>query len=294
MEQGINGNATNTLNQTIIIEIIKVVVSIIEVAAPIICNMIKNRHDEKVRDENSICKIRKKPFNTFDQLIIQVWWRLAFSLGLTVIFQAILNLCKQKYQITIMTTCWVNIAKKIYENIIIMRWMNIWNKYLEKIVLVQFFVLISIIVTLKTDKKILKRIKYAEKRTEKMTLLLSNYIIFIMIFCTGWIEMDYLCLYEIGLTVVVVIWAAFLIKVSNATTIIYHKYADIYLKTGGKIERIQTYSIKKEKEIVTMLQENDEKEIHIREEDIRRVDYYGEPICKVRKGIHDKAQILYY
>ena len=67
--------------------------------------------------------------------------------------------------------------------------------------------------------------------------------------------------------------------------ILDNRYADIYIKDNEKAEQAAAGTIKKQGDwiIVRRYIHEYEEEIRIKEEDIVRIDYYGEPIIFIRK-----------
>ena len=80
-------------------------------------------------------------------------------------------------------------------------------------------------------------------------------------------------------------WACCVVECCDVAYIIDKSYADIYVKNSEAIKYIEAGNIKKQGEWIIVNKCVDEmiQEIRIRESDIARIDYYGEPIIRVNK-----------
>lgn len=86
-------------------------------------------------------------------------------------------------------------------------------------------------------------------------------------------------------TVLLFGWACCVVECCDVAYIIDKSYADIYVKNSEAIKYIEAGNIKKQGEWIIVNKCVDEmiQEIRIRESDIARIDYYGEPIIRVNK-----------
>ena len=97
---------------------------------------------------------------------------------------------------------------------------------------------------------------------------------------------DFSIIISIVFTVLLLLWVHCLFKYCDVAFILDKSYADIYIKGSETIYSVAAGTLKKQGDwiFVTKKLSNHYIELRIREDDIARTDYYGEPIVKVVKS----------
>ena len=85
-------------------------------------------------------------------------------------------------------------------------------------------------------------------------------------------------------------WCVFLFKYADMVFILEKSYADIYINGAETVERIHAGNMRKKGGwiYVDKCVEDYEEEIRIKESEIIRIDYYGEPIIYVK--VHSRKR----
>lgn len=155
------------------------------------------------------------------------------------------------------------------------------SKLISYIISDAIYLAISAIITRIIWKCPVMKSEFLSHGTAKKILTIALYVIYVMYCITSINTIIALILFTVG----ILLWRFFLCKYSDVTYIFENRYADIYIKGNDKIEAVSTMTIRKNGNwiIANRIINECKEEIRIREDDIVRVDYYGEPIIINKK-----------
>lgn len=165
----------------------------------------------------------------------------------------------------------------------------IWGIYIDKYSAYVFvggiYGVICIIIISKEWKKPILQAEFLSNGKVKKLLIIALCLIYAVCFLVADIDNNYNWVFEILFMVVLIIWMFYLYKYSDVAFILDKPYADIYVQGCDKAEYAAAGTIKKKGEwiIVRRYINGYEEELRIKESDIVRIDYYGDPIVIVHK-----------
>lgn len=128
------------------------------------------------------------------------------------------------------------------------------------------------------------RVEMKADRNNKWKHIISLYLICsIPLFSK--VPLKFYILNILFFTLLLLCWVYCLFEYCDMAYIIDHKYADIYVREGEVVKCIETDSIQKKGEWVIGQKEGNvgKQEIRVRENDIVRMDYYGQSIIRIEK-----------
>ena len=145
--------------------------------------------------------------------------------------------------------------------------------------------MICIIIISKEWKKPILQTEFLSNGNIKKLLIIALSIIYAVCFWVADIDNKYNWIYEIIFMIALIIWMFYLYKYGDVAFILDNRYADIYVQGCEKAEYAAAGTIKKKGEwiIVSRYINGYEEELRIKESDIVRIDYYGDPIIIVQK-----------
>lgn len=213
----------------------------------LVAGWIKNACDKKKENKKIGCwlKTYRKPRGFYNMM-----WRFYISLGVSLFFTVMVReICKKES--------------------------------IPNIIFVAAYLAISAIIMLIIWKRPVMKSEFLSNGTAKKILIIALYIIYGVYCIMGADCTIALILFAVG----ILLWGFFLYKYSDVTYVFENKYADIYIRGNDKIEAVSTMTIRKNGNwiIANRIINECKEEIRIREDDIVRVDYYGEPIIINKK-----------
>lgn len=220
----------------------------------VILQWVKNAYDIKAKNKELGYWVKKyRKLETFIIVIMRLYKRLAFISLLAILIRIILGLYIDKYSS-------YTLIGVIYG-------------------------VICIIIISKEWKKPMLQAEFLSNGKAKKLLIIGLCLIYAVCFLVADIDNEYNWLYEIIFIVALIIWMFYLYKYSDVAFILDKSYADIYVKGSEKAEYAAAGTIKKKGEwiIVRRYINGYEEELRIKESDIVRIDYYGDPIVIVHK-----------
>lgn len=213
----------------------------------LVAEWIKNACDKKKENKKIGCwlKTYRKPRGFYNMM-----WRFYISLGVSLFLTVMVReICKKE-----------SIPNIIFD---------------------AAYLAISAIIMLIIWKRPVMKSEFLSNGTAKKILIIALYIIYGVYCIMGADCTIALILFAVG----ILLWGFFLYKYSDVTYVFENKYADIYIRGNDKIEAVSTMTIRKNGNwiIANRIVNECKEEIRIREDDIVRVDYYGEPIIINKK-----------
>ncbi|MCM1326437.1 MAG: hypothetical protein NC094_03560 [Bacteroidales bacterium] len=155
------------------------------------------------------------------------------------------------------------------------------NNFLTAIVnLFYFFIGAICIILVIGNRK--TRVECFKNGKEKKFLLFVLYLIFGMVLCLiEYKEIKYLL--SILFSISLLTWMYYMYKYSDRVAVLDNRYANIYVRNSEVAEFVEAASIKKKGLwiIAKRYVNGYDEEIRIKENDIIRIDYYGEPLIVV-------------
>lgn len=162
---------------------------------------------------------------------------------------------------------------------------SIWKSELFSYILAGFLYLaLNFLILFLTCRDAKTKIEFWTNGKSKKRLIGALYIIFAFVF---FMELfggtKYVA--ELILGIALIVWIINLFKCTDVAYILDNRYADIYVKGSDGAEFAEAGSVRKKGEwlIVNRYINGFDEEIRIRENDIVRIDYYGDPIILLIK-----------
>ena len=219
----------------------------------LILNWIKNGYDIRERNkELGYWKMKFRKLQTFPDIAMKIYKWLA-----------------------------VNLAVMQGARILLLFWKSELYSYAASGV--TYLILNTLIIfTICKDAK--TKIEFLSNGKYKKILIGVLYIIYGVVFFEN-LFAEFKLISEIVLGMVLVMWVFLLFKFSDVAFILDNGYADIYVKDSEVTECVAAGTITKQGEwiIVNRYANEYDEEIRIKESDIVRIDYYGEPIILFKK-----------
>lgn len=221
------------------------------VAVPIvllILNWMKNGYDLSKKNRGMGCwKIRYKKGYSFMDIVMNIYKVLVFLLVVVMILRM----------------CMVSLMEKM----------------LAYIITGLIYIILLIVVAYCVSKNSKVKIELWNNGLVKKKLLIVLFILYIIVFFQeflyGWIELLW-CITVIG-------WIVLVFKNSDMIFILDKSYADIYVNGNVVAEGVIAGSMRRQGDWVFVAREIEGsfEEVRIREEEITRIDYYGEPVISI-------------
>lgn len=197
----------------------------------------------------------------------------------------------KKYKIV---TTFIDAVMKMYKRLtiifvlsfIINKCISIWfGTFISHIVVNILYFSIGSIFVFMTWKESTIKAEFLTNGKQKKILILALYFIFGFICLIDVLE-KYTFVWEGVFFIMLIVWLIFLVKYSDKAFVLEKPYADIYVKGSEMAEFTEARSITKQGEwiIARRYLHGFEEEIRIKESDIVRIDYYGEPLILVQKS----------
>ena len=143
---------------------------------------------------------------------------------------------------------------------------------------------INAIITFKNCKSQNGKIEFWQDGKLKKKLAITLYLIFAISTLTDF-SGKYSWIVEVIFIILLIVWIICLLNYCDVAFILDNRYADIYVKGSERAQFAEAGSIRKHGEwiIVNRYVNGYDEEIRIKESDIVRIDYYGEPMIMVEK-----------
>ena len=143
---------------------------------------------------------------------------------------------------------------------------------------------INAIITFKNCKSQNGKIEFWQDGKLKKKLAITLYLIFAISMLTDF-SGKYSWIVEVIFIILLIVWIICLLNYCDVAFILDNRYADIYVKGSESAQFAEAGSIRKHGEwiIVNRYVNGYDEEIRIKESDIVRIDYYGEPMIMVEK-----------
>ena len=219
----------------------------------VILGWIKNERDIKEKNkELGYWMLECKKLSTFPDIMLKTYKIMAINLFATIAVRQILCNCK------IMTFS--------YSYIIF----GIW------------YFSINIVITLWNCKRNNGKIEFWNNGKRKRMLAIMLYLIYCIPFL-GEISDKYSLVSETIFIILLIFWINYLFNCCDVAFILDSRYADIYVKGSETAQFAEAGSMRKHGDwiIVNKYANGYDEEIRIKESDIVRIDYYGEPMIMV-------------
>lgn len=225
----------------------------------VVLGWIKNEHDIKKKNKELGYWVKEyKVLHNFQDMVVSLYKKLGICGGVTVSIRIILE---------------------IYT-----------NKLTSYIFAGGVYILVSAIIINKQWRKTDMRIEFlTEGRAKKILICVLN-VIFIYGFGAFNLNKKYNNVMELIFSGMLVIWFYFIYKYNDITYVLDNRFADIYIKGNEKVETVEAGTIEKQGDWIRVRRYTNkyEEEIRIKEEEIVRIDYYGEPIIINKKNMREK------
>ena len=216
----------------------------------VLLGWVKNERDLKEKNKELgywMLKCRKIP--TFPDIIIKIYKMMAINLLITLVAKKML--CYWKGVVFSYIIC------------------GIW--YLG----------INAIITFRNCKSYNSKIEFWQDGKLKRKLVITLYLIYAISLLAD-VSKKYSWIVE---GILLMVWIICLLNYCDVAFILDNRYADIYVKGSERAQFAEAGSIRKHGEwiIVNRYVNGYDEEIRIKESDIVRIDYYGEPMITVEK-----------
>lgn len=146
------------------------------------------------------------------------------------------------------------------------------------------FITINAIITFRNCKSYNSKIEFWQDGKLKRKLAITLYLIYAISLLAD-ISEKYSWIVEGIFIILLMVWIICLLNYCDVAFILDNRYADIYVKGSERAQFAEAGSIRKHGEwiIVNRYVNGYDEEIRIKESDIVRIDYYGEPMITVEK-----------
>ena len=193
-----------------------------------------------------------------------------------------------------------NIAMKLYNymllNLLLMEFIqlgcsNIWGKFKSILCIGIIYVINNVIIVMYTIRKPRTKIELWTDTKVKYSLLLAICLIFNIIFFVEIIPISW-GIVEITYCFSLMVWCYSINKCSDIIYILDKPYANIYIEGAEPVKYINVGSIKKEGSwiYVNRFTNGCYEETRIKESQIVRIDYYGEPIIVLKSSAKNRKK----
>lgn len=143
---------------------------------------------------------------------------------------------------------------------------------------------LNVLIILKNSRSIDVKMEFWKNGKEKKVLTIILYIIYAIPF---FLELygRYTAIIEIVFIILLLVWALWIFNYYDVIFILDNKYANIYVKGSEQAQVAEAGTIKKRGEwiYVNRYVNGYKEELRIKESEIVRIDYYGEPLIMVKK-----------